>query len=85
MLDFVLTVCDRAGLEACPIWPDRPVKADWSILDPASVTGSREEQAAAFFDAYHALRQKIALLIALPVTSLDRNGFQRHFGHSRGT
>ena len=47
-MDFVITVCDNAAGEVCPIWPGMPVTAHWGIPDPAAATGSDAEIAAAF-------------------------------------
>jgi len=71
-LDFVLTVCDNAANEVCPVWPGQPVTAHWGIPDPAAATGSETEIARAFRDAYHLLHRRIALFANLPVADLDR-------------
>ena len=75
-LDVVVTVCDNAAGEACPVWPGHPVTAHWGIPDPAAATGSPAEVALAFNDAYRALHQRIEALTALPLEALDRAGLQ---------
>jgi arsenate reductase len=70
-MDFVITVCDNAASELCPVWPGRPIAAHWGIPDPAAVTGSPEQIARAFRDAFTALDRRIGLLLALPLGSLD--------------
>lgn len=71
-LDFVITVCDDAAGEVCPVWPGQPISAHWGIPDPAAVTGSEAEIAVAFRDAARQLRNRIELLLALPMAKLDR-------------
>jgi arsenate reductase len=71
-LDFVFTVCDNAAKEVCPIWPGQPMTAHWGIPDPAVVEGSQEEIDRAFLDAFTILDRRISLLLALPLSSLDK-------------
>ena len=70
-IDFIITVCDNAAGEACPVWPGKPVTAHWGVADPASVEGSDEEKRAAFREAANVLRRRIELFLALPVEELD--------------
>ena len=71
-MDFIITVCDNAAGEACPIWPGRPTTAHWGVADPAAVEGSDEDKRRAFREAATILRRRIELLVNLPVDKLDR-------------
>ena len=75
-LDFVITVCDNAAGEVCPVWPGQPITAHWGVPDPAAATGSEAEIAVAFRDAARQLRNRIELLVALPAAGLDRLSLQ---------
>ena len=75
-LDFVLTVCDNAAGEVCPVWPGQPMTAHWGIPDPAAATGSPAEIALAFKDAYRMLHGRIGVFMALPLRSLDQLSLQ---------
>jgi arsenate reductase (thioredoxin) len=70
--DFVLTVCDNAANEVCPLWPGQPMAAHWGVSDPAAVQGTNEEVEKAFRDAFLMLDRRISLLLCLPLSSLDR-------------
>ncbi|MEA3082127.1 MAG: hypothetical protein QOD54_1795 [Sphingomonadales bacterium] len=61
-IHFVITVCDNAAGEVCPIWPGKPAKAHWSTPDPAEVEGPGQRQA--FRDAYRALHARIVDFLA---------------------
>jgi arsenate reductase len=63
-MDLVITVCDSAAGETCPVWPGHPATAHWGIEDPAAVEGPGQRQA--FFNAMTYLQRRIALLLALP-------------------
>lgn len=75
-LDFVLTVCDNAAGEVCPIWPGQPMSAHWGLPDPAAVEGTEAEVAAAFADTYRMLTHRIGIFVNLPLASLDRLSLQ---------
>jgi arsenate reductase len=75
-LDFIITVCDNAAGEICPIWPGKPVTAHWGIPDPAAAEGSDAEIAAAFATAARQLRARIDLFLNLPLASIDRMTIQ---------
>jgi arsenate reductase (thioredoxin) len=70
-VDFVITVCDNAANEVCPVWPGQPISAHWGIPDPAAVAGSEEEVARAYRDAFFMIERRISLFLSLPLGSLD--------------
>jgi arsenate reductase len=70
-MDFIITVCDNAAGEACPVWPGKPITAHWGVADPAAVEGSDEHKRGAFRDAATILRRRIELLVNLPAAKLD--------------
>jgi arsenate reductase (thioredoxin) len=70
-LHFVLTVCDNAAAEACPVWPGQPVTAHWGVPDPAAVKGTSEVIEKAFRNAFMTLDRRINLFLCLPLASLD--------------
>lgn len=76
-LDFVLTVCDKAAGEVCPVWPGQPMTAHWGVADPAAFVGSDEQKSKVFWDTAVVLKRRIELMLALPMRSLDRLAIQR--------
>ena len=70
-LDFVITVCDNAAGEVCPVWPGHPVTAHWGVPDPAHVEGSDADKMKAFRDAYLTLDHRVRLFLSLPVDKLE--------------
>ncbi len=77
VMDFVITVCDQAANEVCPVWPGQPITAHWGIPDPAAVEGSDAERMKAFKDAYQRLDARIKLFVSLPLEKLDRLALKR--------
>jgi arsenate reductase len=70
-IHFVITVCDNAAGEVCPIWPGKPMTAHWGIPDPAAVEGSDAQKWEAFRTALLQLENRIKLFVSLPLASLD--------------
>jgi arsenate reductase (thioredoxin) len=61
VMDVVVTVCDNAAGETCPIWPTdngrAPEQRHWSFPDPA--TGSDADKRAAFEEVFAAIKARI--------------------------
>ena len=68
-IDIVITVCDSAAGESCPVWNGAPVTVHWGIPDPADA--SDDEAPAAFDLAYHQLRSRIERTLELPLETMD--------------
>lgn len=58
-LDLVITVCDSAANESCPLFPGNPEKLHWSTPDPAKAEGTEQEVEAAFDQAFNMLKNRI--------------------------
>ena len=76
-MDLVITVCDNAAGEACPVWPGHPAMAHWGYADPSGVQGSDAERRDAFRHTLHAIRARLALLLALPADKLEKRLLQQ--------
>lgn len=75
-LDFIITVCDNAAGEVCPVWPGQPMTAHWGVPDPAAVQGSEAEIAAAFSETARMLGNRIRIFLSLPLASIDPMSLQ---------
>jgi len=75
-MDFVLTVCDKAAGEVCPVWPGQPMSAHWGVEDPVAVEGDEAHRRKAFSDAFMILNRRIAIFLSLPLDKLDRLSLQ---------
>jgi len=76
-MDFVITVCDSAAGEVCPVWPGQPITAHWSFPDPAAFQGSDEEARAVFREVFRQIRMRVDLLRNLPLAKLERLAVKR--------
>jgi arsenate reductase len=76
-IDIVITVCDSAAGESCPIFPGKPVKAHWGVEDPAKFTGSDEEIKKEFRRVSDILKKRINKLLTLSIEKLDKSALQK--------
>jgi arsenate reductase len=77
VMDVIVTVCDDAAGEACPVWPGRPMTAHWGLPDPAAASGGTEaERRRAFRQVFAALESRIQAFVSLPIGSLSRASLQ---------
>ncbi len=75
--DAVITVCDSAAAEVCPIWPGAPVKAHWGLPDPAAIADPQVARKA-FHDTFNALDARITALMAA-LDGDDRDALKKAF------
>jgi protein-tyrosine-phosphatase len=74
---FIITVCDRAAGEVCPVWPGQPMTAHWGISDPAAAVGDDEAKHRPFHEAMIQLQRRISVFVSLPIDRLDRMKLQQ--------
>ena len=75
-MDFIITVCDNAAGEVCPVWPGKPATAHWGFPDPSQVSGNDEDKRRAFRDVMIGLKKRIDMLVDLPLEKLDALSIQ---------
>jgi len=75
-LDFVITVCDQAAGEACPIWPGQPMTAHWGIEDPARYMDDARKAREVVRNVFLVLQRRISIFANLPIEKLDRLSLQ---------
>src|SRR3546814_14669715 len=71
-MDFIITVCDNAAGEVCPIWPGHPTSAHWAFQDPAAMVGTDEEKRAVFDKVFRQMATRMHAFISLPLYRLDK-------------
>ena len=62
-MDLVITVCDNAAAESCPVWPGAPSRAHWPLTDPAAVADPAA-RTATFAAVYREIEARVGKLIA---------------------
>lgn len=70
-IDIVITVCDSAASEVCPVWVGMPVVGHWGFEDPSRVLGDDTVKRAAFREVMEGLRTRIERLSKMPLEDFN--------------
>ena len=76
-MNIVITVCDNAAGEVCPVWPGHPVTAHWPFRDPDAFTGPDDERPGEYAAVYGHIEAGVRALVALPVEDMDADALKR--------
>jgi arsenate reductase len=76
-MDLIITVCDNAAGETCPIWPGHPATAHWGYPDPSDTPGGDEKKREAFSRTLQQIRKRLEAFIRLPAENLDPRNIQK--------
>ncbi len=71
-MDVVITVCDNANGETCPVYLNKAARVHWGLVDPGHIKGTEEEIIAAFEKTYGILEQRINKVLELPLEAMSR-------------
>lgn len=75
-MDQIITMCDDAAGEVCPVWPGHPACVHWGYCDPTVSTVPEAQRIEAFHTTMHMLHQRLDLLINLPGGKLEKAALQ---------
>lgn len=76
-MDLIITVCDNAAGEACPVWPGHPATAHWGYPDPSEVQGSDDVRHEAFRRTMHVVKRRLDIFTSLPAERLQAMALQQ--------
>ena len=71
--DIVITVCDSAAAEACPVWFGKTIKLHWGLKDPSKIVGTESDIKAAFEECIETIKIRVNELLQLGLTSKTPN------------
>jgi arsenate reductase (thioredoxin) len=63
LMDVIITVCDNAAGEACPLWPGQPAREHWGFEDPAAFRGPDGAKRARFEAVYAQIHARIEAFV----------------------
>ena len=78
--DIVITVCDRAAGEACPLFFGPALKAHWGLADPSEATGAEADIEAAFATTLAKIQERVHAFLALPFATMSDEQLKAELG-----
>lgn len=69
-MDIVITVCDNAAGETCPVYLTKAVRVHWGVSDPGHVEGTEDEKIAAFEQTFSTLKLRVEKMLELPLETM---------------
>lgn len=82
--DIVITVCDKAANESCPVYFGPALKSHWGLEDPSEVKGDEATVDAAFRATLARIEERCRAFIALPFNTLSRDELKRELDRIGG-
>ncbi len=76
-VDLVITLCDAAASEPCPIWPGAPMTVHWPHPDPAGIPGEEAECVAFANEVAAHIKRKVVALCALDFANTPSEDLRR--------
>ncbi len=74
--DVVITVCDAAAAEACPVYFGNHLKVHWGLSDPSKVQGDEAQIERAFLACIEQIKQRVTQLTEIAQQGLDKAGLK---------
>lgn len=74
---IVITVCDNAAKETCPVWFGSPARMHWGYPDPSNAPGDDDAKRQAFELTRQAISYRMLQLLALPLETMDNASLQK--------
>lgn len=74
--DIVITVCDSAAAEACPVWIGQSVRVHWGLPDPSKLQGAEKEIRDAFYAVMETIEKRIQQLLTLDFDAMTKSELQ---------
>jgi arsenate reductase len=71
--DIVVTVCDSAAGETCPLWFGNSIKVHWGLSDPSKLEGSEEDIAQAFRQTIATLKSRVEKLVKADIENMSKD------------
>ena len=79
--DIVVTVCDSAARESCPLWLDNAIKVHWGLVDPTAIEGGRAATERAFDRVVRIVEARVRALLAQAFESQDKKQLEALLKH----